>query len=115
MFENIEVHIENMRKACKQGFLNATDLADYLVNRGMPFRQAHAVAGKAVAFAISQDKELEELSLEQMKSFSDLLEKDIYDFISLDQMIARRISYGGTGYDNVAKALESAKKELNIQ
>ncbi len=114
MFANIEVHVDKMRGACKQGFLNATDFADYLVNRGMPFRQAHSVAGKTVAFAISQDKELEALSLEEMRSFSDLIEQDIYDFISLDQMVARRTSYGGTGFDNVAKALETAKKELAL-
>lgn len=114
MFGNIEVHVDRMRGACKQGFLNATDFADYLVNCGMPFRQAHSVAGKAVAFAISQDKELEGLSLEEMRSFSDLIQNDIYDFISLDQMVSRRTSYGGTGFDNVAKALETAKKELNL-
>ncbi len=114
MFANIKVHTETMRKACKQGFLNATDFADYLVNQGMPFREAHAVAGKAVAFAISQDKALEDLTLEEMKSFSDLVKEEIFDFISLDQMIARRISYGGTGYENVANAVETAKKELDL-
>jgi len=114
MFANIEVHVDQMRTACKQGFLNATDFADYLVNKGMPFRQAHSVAGKAVAFAISQDKELEALSLEEMRSFSDLIQEDIYEFISLDRMVARRNSYGGTGFENVARALETAKKELSI-
>ncbi|WDP88627.1 MAG: argininosuccinate lyase [Desulfobacter sp.] len=114
MFENIEVHAHNMRRACKQGFLNATDFADYLVNRGMPFRQAHAVAGKAVAYSISRDKELEELTLEEMASFSDLIQEDIYEFISLDQMVARRNSYGGTGFENVARALDAARKELNL-
>ena len=115
MFSNIRVHEQNMRRACSQGFLNATDFADYLVNRGMPFRQAHSVAGKAVAFAISQDKELDDLSLDELQSFSDLIETDIYEFISLEQMIARRISYGGTGYDNVARAVDAAKKELNLK
>ncbi|MDD9304746.1 MAG: argininosuccinate lyase [Desulfobacter sp.] len=114
MFDNIEVHKETMRQACSQGFLNATDFADYLVNHGMPFRQAHAVAGKAVAFAITRDKELDALTLDEMKMFSDLVDEDIYEFICLDQMIARRVSYGGTGFDNVAHALETAKKELNL-
>ncbi|MCG8683610.1 MAG: argininosuccinate lyase [Desulfobacterales bacterium] len=114
MFANIEVHSDNMERACKQGFLNATDFADYLANKGMPFRQAHAVAGKAVAFAITQKKELEELTLEEMTSFSELIEKDIYDFISLEAMIERRNSYGGTGFDNVAGAVELAKKELDL-
>ncbi len=114
MFPNITVHKETMRSACSRGFLNATDFADYLVNRGLPFREAHAAAGKAVAFAISQDKALEDLTLDEMKTFSDLVDPDIYEFISLDQMIARRISYGGTGYDNVSRAVDQAKEELNL-
>ncbi len=114
MFANIEINKENMRQACKLGFLNATDFADYLVNRGMPFRQAHAVAGRTVAFAISKNKCLEDLTLEEMQSFSDLIREDIYQFISLDEMVARRISYGGTGFENVASAVEKAKKELEL-
>lgn len=114
MFEHIEVHVDNMRKACRQGFLNATDFADYLVNQGIPFRKAHAVAGKAVAFAIRQDKTLDELTLDEMNSFSQLIKDDIYTFISLDQMVARRNSYGGTGFKNVAQALDTAKQELGL-
>ncbi len=113
MLPNIEVHTDRMKNACKQGFLNATDFADYLVNRGMAFRQAHSVAGKAVAFALANNKELDELTLDELQSFSDLIEGDIYHFISLDQMISRRISYGGTSFDNVALAVEKAEKELN--
>jgi len=115
MFGNIDVNRANMRQACKLGFLNATDFADYLVNQGMPFRQAHAVAGKAVAFAISRDQCLEDLTLEEMQSFSELIREDIYRFISLDEMVARRISYGGTGFENVAGAVDKAKKELELR
>lgn len=114
MLPNIEVHADRMKAACKQGFLNATDFADYLVNRGMAFRQAHSVAGKAVAFGLGQNKELDELSLEELQSFSELIEQDIYHFISLDQMISRRISYGGTSFDNVALAVQRAEKELDL-
>jgi len=113
MLPNIMVHGDRMKAACKQGFLNATDFADYLVGRGMAFRQAHSVAGKAVAVALSRGKELDDLSLEELRSFSDLIDQDIYHFICLDQMIARRISYGGTGFDNVEKAVQRAEKELN--
>jgi argininosuccinate lyase len=112
MLPNIEVHAARMKAACNQGFLNATDFADYLVGRGMPFRQAHSVAGKAVAYGLSQNKELDALSLAELQTFSELIEQDIYDFISLDQMIARRISYGGTSFDNVAQAVQRAQKEL---
>ncbi len=114
MLPNIEVHRESMKNACKQGFLNATDFADYLVNKGMAFREAHSIAGKAVAFALGQNRELDDLPLEQLQSFSDKIEEDIYHFISLDQMIDRRISYGGTSFDNVAKAVKKAEKELGL-
>ncbi|MCG8563741.1 MAG: argininosuccinate lyase [Desulfobacterales bacterium] len=113
MFANITVNKAVMRKACATGFLNATDLADYLVNKGMPFREAHSVAGKSVAFALSQDKELDDLTLDEFKQFSDLIEEDIYQFISLEEMVARRITHGGTGFDKVKAAVETAQKDLN--
>jgi argininosuccinate lyase len=114
MMPRITVHEKRMKQACEQGFLNATDFADYLVARGMPFRQAHAVAGRAVAFALKQGRELDQLSLSQLRSFSELIQEDIYEFISLEQMISRRISQGGTGFDNVAQAIDAAQKELGI-
>jgi hypothetical protein len=101
-----------MRAACKQGFLNATDFADYLVNKGMAFRQAHSVAGRAVALAIAENRELDDLSLAQLKALSDLVAEDVYEFIRLDQVVARRISAGGTGFDNVRAAVKKAAKEL---
>jgi argininosuccinate lyase len=79
----------------------------------MPFRQAHAVAGRAVALAVAQDKELDDLSLSQFTQLSDLVADDVYDFIRLEQVVARRISAGGTGFDNVRAAVEKAHKELN--
>ncbi|MCF8113274.1 MAG: argininosuccinate lyase [Desulfotignum sp.] len=112
MLPHIQVHTDRMRAACGQGFLNATDFADYLVNKGMPFRQAHAVAGRAVALAIAAEKELDDLTIEQLKGLSDLVTEDVYDFICLDQVVARRISAGGTGFDNVRAAVEKAQKEL---
>lgn len=114
VFPHIQVHEDRMRAACMTGFLNATDFADYLVNKGVAFRTAHGIAGKAVAFALAQNKELDDLTLEEMRSFSDLIEKDVYKFISLDAMVARRSSYGGTGFDQVSEAVDAAKKELGI-
>ena len=113
MFPNITVNAETMRAACATGFLNATDLADYLVNKGMPFRQAHSVAGKSVAFALSQDKELDDLTIDEFQQFSELIDSDIYEFISLEAMVARRNTFGGTGFDNVKRAVEQAQKDLN--
>ena len=94
MFENIKVHKDRMYNACTTGFLNATDLADYLVSKGMAFRQAHSVAGRAVAFALDKGKELDDLSLEEFKALSGLIENDVYEFITIEKMISRRISYG---------------------
>ncbi len=113
MLPHIQVHAERMRSACGQGFLNATDFADYLVGKGLPFREAHAVAGRAVALAIGQDKELDALSLAQLSELSELVTEDVYEFIRLDQVVARRNSEGGTGFDNVRAAVEKVQKELN--
>ena len=114
MLGHIEVHSKNMMDACKQGYLNATDLADYLVSKGLPFRDAHAVAGKAVAFAINRGKELDALSLEEYQALSPLIGQDVYDFITIEKTVSRRISYGGTGFENVKKALEKAAGELGL-
>jgi argininosuccinate lyase len=114
MFKNIEIHKDRMYAACKQGFLNATDLADYLVSKGMTFRKAHSIAGQAVAFCLDQEKELDDLTIEEFKALSPLIEKDVYGFIDIKQTISRRVSYGGTGFDNVKKAVQKAAKELGL-
>ncbi len=113
MLPNIAVNVPAMRNAAEKGFLNATDLADYLVVRGMPFREAHSVSGKAVAFALGRKKELHQLTLEDFKTFSQLIEGDIFDFLSTEQMISRRVTHGGTGYENVKLAVEKAREYLN--
>ncbi len=114
MLGNIEIHKQRMYDACKEGFLNATDLADYLVLKGMAFRHAHAVAGRSVAFALNQGKELNDLTLEEFKELSELIGPDVYDFIAIDKTVSRRISYGGTGFENVRKAVEKAAGELGL-
>ncbi|WP_080799343.1 argininosuccinate lyase [Desulfamplus magnetovallimortis] len=114
MIPHVKIHGSVMRTAAEKGFLNATDLADYLVVRGMPFREAHSVSGKAVAFALENGKELHELSLDEIKQFSDLVSEDIFDFLSIESMISRRITHGGTGYDSVKSAVEKAALLLGI-
>jgi argininosuccinate lyase len=104
---------ESMRLSASQGFLNATDLADYLVMQGMPFREAHGCVGKAVGYAQKQGKELDALTLKELKSFSALIEKDVYSYLSADQMIARRTSFGGTARDNVLEQIAVAVAELS--
>jgi argininosuccinate lyase len=115
MLPNIRIKHKNMRRGASTGFLNATDLADYLVDRGMPFREAHGCAGKAVGYAAKSGKELHELSLKELKSFSSLIEKDIFLHLSIEQMINRRKSFGGTATENVVAAIAKAEKELNVK
>lgn len=112
MLPNITVNGDAMRAASEKGFLNATDLADYLVVKGMPFREAHSVSGKAVAFALQNKQELHNLTVDQFKTFSSLIEADIFDFLSTEAMIRRRITAGGTGFDTVKAAIQRAQKEL---
>ncbi len=115
MFQNIKINKTKMYDACATGFLNATDLADYLVSKGMTFRNAHGVAGRAVAFALDKKKELNDLSLEELKNLSDLIDQDVYEFITIEKMISRRMSYGGTSFENVKLAVQKAKKELGLK
>jgi argininosuccinate lyase len=108
----LKINQESMRKAASRGFLNATDMADYLVAVGMPFRQAHGCVGEAVAYAASKKKELHELTLKELKSFSSHFKKDIFSVLSIEQMINRRKSIGGTALECVKAAIKKAEKEL---
>jgi argininosuccinate lyase len=112
MLPTLRIKGENMRHAASVGFLNATDMADYLVGQGVPFRNAHAVVGQAVAYALAQGKELHELTLKELNTFSKQIQNDIFEHLTLEHMIARRQSAGGTATSNVSAAIEAAKKEL---
>jgi argininosuccinate lyase len=103
---------ERMRKATEEGFLVATDLADYLVRKGMTFRKAHEAVGKMVLFAMDQKKELGQLSLDEMKKFARKIEKDVYDWLEPTSCIKRRNLPGGTGPKAVKRSLQKAKEEL---
>lgn len=91
MLSTLKVKKENMYKAVKKGFLNATEGADYLVNKGMPFRDAHGVIGAIVIFCEENDRAIEDLSLEELKKFSELFDEDIYDFIDYENTLKRGI------------------------
>jgi argininosuccinate lyase len=106
----IKIRRERMWRAAQDGFMNATDLADYLVARGMPFRTAHEVAGKVVQFCLAQGKRIEELPLAELRNFSDRIEKDVYDYLSVEAVVGRRRSLGGTARRNVERRL----KELRV-
>ncbi len=113
MLPGIKIKSQVMEKAASAGFLNATDLADYLVTRGIPFRKAHACVGEAVRYALDNKKELHELSLNELKAISPLIKKDVFDLLTNQQVIDRRISFGGTATANVKKAVEDAIKSLD--
>jgi argininosuccinate lyase len=92
---------ERMLDLASKGFINATDLADYLVNKGVTFRDAHAVVGSAVRYCILEKRGLEALTLSEMKGFSSLIEKDVFKILSLEKCVERRNSFGGTSAQSV--------------
>ena len=106
MIETMTVLTDNMYSAAQKGFINATDLADYLTKKGMPFRSAYKIVGQIVAFCINNDLVLETMSLEDYNKYSDLFCEDLYKEISLETCVAKRISAGGTGIDSVEKQIE---------
>ena len=101
---------DNMYKAAKQGFSTATDLADYLVRKNLPFRDAHEVVGKAVAMGINRGKDLSELTLEELQQFSDKIEADVFEVLTLEGSVASRNHIGGTAPEQVRKAIAVARK-----
>jgi argininosuccinate lyase len=113
MMPKINIREEEMYRAAVSGYLNATDLADYLAAKAMPFREAHHVAGAAVAYAVQQQKELNELSLAELQKFSLLISADIFEALTPEKMIDRRKSFGGTAVENVKKAIQAAYAEIN--
>jgi argininosuccinate lyase len=115
MLPKLKVNRETMERATSKGFLNATDMADYLVVKGMPFRQAHGCVGEAVAYALRNNKELHELTLKELKSFSSHIKKDVFKILTTDQMINRRKTIGGTASECVKAAIKEAEKELKIK
>ncbi|MCR4563331.1 MAG: argininosuccinate lyase [Clostridiales bacterium] len=112
MIETMKVHKENMYSAAKEGFINATDIADYLVKKGMPFRAAYKTVGTIVAYCIENKTVPENLATEKFKEFSDLFEDDLYDEISLEACVKKRISQGGTGEESVKEQIEYIEKFL---
>ena len=115
MIDTMKVHKDAMLAAAKKGFLNATDLADYLTKKGMPFREAYKTVGKLVAFCIEKGETLEILSLETYKTFSDLFAQDLYAEISLETCVKKRISEGGTGPASVEKQLQDLLQFLETE
>ena len=112
MIETMEANRENMKRAAQKGFINATDLADYLVKKGLPFRSAYKISGQLVAQCICEDKVLEELPIETYKEYSDLFEQDLYNEIDLTTCVEKRISEGGTSVASVEKQIAFVRNQL---
>lgn len=110
VLRNISVNQERLTFA---GYMNATEVADYLVRKGMPFREAHEVVGKIVRQAIVRDRQIEEMSIADLKDFSSLIEADVYEALSLESTLRAKSRTGGTARASVYDELERAKKELN--
>ena len=113
MLDTMTVRTDNMRKAAGHGFINATDCADYLTKKGMPFRDAYTVTGHLVAQCTAQGKTLEELTLEELKAVSPLFEQDVYDALNLENCMALRSSYGGPAVSETTRQIGEIEQFIN--
>jgi argininosuccinate lyase len=111
MIATLEAREDNMRAAAARGFINATDLADYLVKKGMPFRSAYKIVGQLVAQCIARGCVLEELPLAEYKAFSEMFDEDLYAEISLETCVSKRSSAGGTSVPSVERQIEAVKSQ----
>jgi len=111
MLNTIRIKTGNMESAAKHGYLLATDVADYLVKKGLSFRAAHEATGKLVTYAIQKGKSLKDVTLKEYRRFSPVFDNEVYE-ITLDSSVAARDNIGGTGYKQVAKQIAAAKRKL---
>ncbi len=113
MIRTMRVNRENMRRAAAEGFINATDCADYLTKKGVPFREAYKITGQIVAFCIDNTLTLETMSLEDYRVFSEIFDEDIYEAIDLDVCVSKRTSFGGTAPNEVKARIADIRNALN--
>jgi argininosuccinate lyase len=112
VLQNLSLSRERMRAAATKGMMNATELADYLVRKGVPFREAHEVVGKVVLKAIEKGGELDDLSLDDLRALSNKIEDDVFECLTLEQTLRTKAQVGGTAPDQVAEALANARRLL---
>ena len=113
MIPAIDIKADSMRQAALRGFATATDLADYLVRKGLAFRDAHEVVGKAVKLGVESNRDLSEMRLEELQSFSDKIDDDVFSVLTLEGSVASRDHIGGTAPDQVSKAIQRGYKRLD--
>ena len=112
MISKIKVFPKNMENAALKGYATATDLADYLVKKGLPFRESHGIVAKTVKFAIEQDCDLSNIELSKLRKFSKLIDQDVFKYLSLKGSIQTRKHVGATGFNAVKSAIKKAKSKL---
>lgn len=105
VLSGLKVNRENTLRAAQQGYANSTELADYLVAKGMPFREAHHVVGEVVVAAIADKKPIEDFALEQLQTFAKVIGSDVYQCLTIDSCLAKREALGGTALPQVKSAL----------
>lgn len=115
LLANLRFNTDRMEEATRTGFITATDLADYLVLKNVPFREAHGVVGRIVAFCIDKKCELTDLTVEDMVQFSPVIKKDIFEILSVKGSVNSRISAGGTGGQRVEEAIDLAEYAMGIK
>ena len=113
MIPAIDIKADNMREAARRGFSTATDLADYLVRKGLAFRDAHEVVGKAVKLGVDTNRDLSEMSLEELQQFSDKIGEDVFDVLTLDGSVSSRNHLGGTAPNQVSMAIQRGYERLS--
>ncbi|WP_163335983.1 argininosuccinate lyase [Desulfopila sp. IMCC35008] len=114
LLENLQFNTKVMEEATRTGFITATDLADYLVVKDVPFREAHGIVGRSVAYCLDKGCELYELTVEELQQFSPVIEKDVFEVLSVEGSVNSRISTGGTGLKRVEEAVLNAEKQMGI-
>ena len=113
MIMTLSVHPDKMAAATKNDFSNATELADYLATKGIPFRQAHAIVGNLVYEGLQSGKNLQDISLADYQKIDPRIEKDVYQVLDPKVAVQRRTSLGGTGFDQVKAQIKQAHAELD--
>ena len=112
MIDTLKANTANMKLAAQKGFINATDLADYLVKKGLPFRSAYKISGSLVAYCIQNNTVLEDLPLDTYKEYSELFDTDLFDAIDLMVCVEKRISQGGTSVSSVEQQIKYVREML---
>jgi len=115
MLSTMKFHTDRMMESAKNGYTNATDAADYLVNHGVAFRDAHGIVGQLVLYGIEHNKALDEFTLEEFKKISPVFEEDIYDAISMETCVGKRLTKGAPGHEVMKKTILTYKEYLSRQ